>query len=232
MRIFSKANRIHISPWLVPMIYAVTAIVAGMVLPRLENLLFPHLKAELSIDSAIALYSSIASGMMALTGIVFSLTFLMVQFSATAYSPRLVMWIARDPILSACSGRFQRHLSLCHRGIVMAGPGQFPQSPLHQRVGCDCAAPCQRGNVYYSYPTGRFAADQPHAAVHRQSGPRSDRQALRTARSPFEQATGAQQDQSNARSNLVPPGPASVIARDQHRKTRTHCATNMIRVSK
>jgi len=106
MRIFSKANRIHISPWLVPMIYAVTAIVAGMVLPRLENLLFPHLKAELSIDSAIALYSSIASGMMALTGIVFSLTFLMVQFSATAYSPRLVMWIARDPILSHALGVF------------------------------------------------------------------------------------------------------------------------------
>jgi hypothetical protein len=60
------------------MLYALTAILAGAILPRLENMLFPHLKAELSIDSAIALYSSIASGMMALTGIVFSLTFLMV----------------------------------------------------------------------------------------------------------------------------------------------------------
>ena len=89
MRIFSKANRMHRTPWLVPMVYAVAAILAGMVLPRLENFLFPQLKAELSIDVAIALYSSIASGMMALTGIVFSLTFLMVQFSATAYSPRL-----------------------------------------------------------------------------------------------------------------------------------------------
>ena len=106
MRMFSKANRMHISPWLVPMVYAVTAIVAGMVLPRIENLFFPHLKAELSIDAAIALYSSIASGMMALTGIVFSLTFLMVQFSATAYSPRLVMWIARDPVLSHALGVF------------------------------------------------------------------------------------------------------------------------------
>ena len=106
MRMFSKANRIHISPWFVPMVYAVTAILAGMILPRLENLLFPHLKAELSIDVAIALYSSIASGMMALTAIVFSLTFLMVQFSATAYSPRLVMWIARDPVLSHALGVF------------------------------------------------------------------------------------------------------------------------------
>jgi uncharacterized membrane protein len=90
----------------VPMVYAVTAILAGMVLPRIETLFFPRLKAELSIDVAIALYSSIASGMMALTGIVFSLTFLMVQFSATAYSPRLVMWIARDPVLSHALGVF------------------------------------------------------------------------------------------------------------------------------
>jgi uncharacterized membrane protein len=88
------------------MVYAVSAILAGIVLPRLENLFFPYLKAELSIDAAIALYSSIASGMMALTGIVFSLTFLMVQFSATAYSPRLVMWIARDPVLSHALGVF------------------------------------------------------------------------------------------------------------------------------
>lgn len=106
MRMFSKANRVHISPWLVPMVYAVTAIVAGMVLPRLESLFFPNLQSKLSIDAAIALYSSIASGMMALTGIVFSLTFLMVQFSATAYSPRLVMWIARDPVLSHALGVF------------------------------------------------------------------------------------------------------------------------------
>jgi uncharacterized membrane protein len=106
MHIFSKANRIHRSPWFVPMVYAVTAILAGMVLPRIETLFFPRLKAELSIDVAIALYSSIASGMMALTGIVFSLTFLMVQFSATAYSPRLVMWIARDPVLSHALGVF------------------------------------------------------------------------------------------------------------------------------
>jgi uncharacterized membrane protein len=106
MRMLSKSNWKHISPWLVPMLYALTAILAGAILPRLENMLFPHLKAELSIDSAIALYSSIASGMMALTGIVFSLTFLMVQFSATAYSPRLVMWIARDPVLSHALGIF------------------------------------------------------------------------------------------------------------------------------
>jgi len=53
----------------------------------------------MSISSATAIYSSIASGMIALTGIVFSLTFVMVQFSASAYSPRLVQWVARDPVI-------------------------------------------------------------------------------------------------------------------------------------
>jgi hypothetical protein len=37
------------------MVYAVAAILAGMVLPRIETLFFPHLKAELSIDVAIDL---------------------------------------------------------------------------------------------------------------------------------------------------------------------------------
>ncbi len=60
----------------------------------------------MSISAATAIYSSIASGMIALTGIVFSLTFVMVQFSATAYSPRLVLWIARGPAMSHALGIF------------------------------------------------------------------------------------------------------------------------------
>jgi uncharacterized membrane protein len=54
----------------------------------------------------LAIYSSIGSGMMALTAIVFSLAFVMVQFSASAYSPRLVMWIARDPVIWHSIGVF------------------------------------------------------------------------------------------------------------------------------
>jgi len=59
-----------------------------------------------SIGSAVAIDSSIASGMMALTGIVFSLVFVVVQFGATAYSPRLVSFIARDPLLMHAIGMF------------------------------------------------------------------------------------------------------------------------------
>src|SRR5215813_10394730 len=102
----SRAQRANLRHWVVPMLYGVVAIAAGLTLPRIESRFFPHLAASASVDSAIAIYSSIASGMLALTGIVFSMTFVMVQFSASAYSPRLVLWIVRDPVLSHALGVF------------------------------------------------------------------------------------------------------------------------------
>jgi len=42
----------------------------------------------------------------ALTGIVFSLVFVMVQFGATAYSPRIVPMIARDELIPHALGVF------------------------------------------------------------------------------------------------------------------------------
>jgi uncharacterized membrane protein len=41
-----------------------------------------------------------------MTGVVFSLVFVMVQFSAVAYSPRLVVWIARDRVIWHSLGVF------------------------------------------------------------------------------------------------------------------------------
>src|SRR5499427_6066486 len=94
------------STWMITAIYAVGAIAAGALLPRIEDRLLPSLVSPVSVPAALAIYSSIASGMIALTGIVFSLTFVMVQFSATAYSPRLVLWFARDPLLAHAFGTF------------------------------------------------------------------------------------------------------------------------------
>jgi uncharacterized membrane protein len=96
----------QLSAWGVPASYAGAAIVAGLTFARIEGQLFPRLASPMSVSSATAIVSSIASGMLALTGIVFSLTFVMVQFSATAYSPRLVLLIARDPVKSHAVGIF------------------------------------------------------------------------------------------------------------------------------
>lgn len=92
--------------WVVPAWYAVGALLAALYLPRLEIAFGLRYDAGIDPASLVAMFSSIASGMIALTGIVFSLTFVMVQFSATAYSPRLVLWIAREPVLWHSIGVF------------------------------------------------------------------------------------------------------------------------------
>jgi len=72
----------------------------------LKHHFFPGLTSSISATVALTLFSSITSGMIALTGIVFSLAFVMVQFSAVAYSPRLVLWVSRDPVIWHSIGIF------------------------------------------------------------------------------------------------------------------------------
>ena len=92
--------------WCIPFAYAFSAILLGLTLPRIEARFLPHWDAGLSPQVAMVLYSAVAQGMITLTGIVFSLAFVMVQFSATAYSPRLVLWMSRDPLVSHALGVF------------------------------------------------------------------------------------------------------------------------------
>lgn len=101
MKVRSRYNT-----WVIPLSYAVGAIVAGLGFPRLEVRVFHGLTSTMTIPAAMAIYSSIASGMLALSGVVFSLAFVMIQFSATAYSPRLVLWISRDPFMWHAVGVF------------------------------------------------------------------------------------------------------------------------------
>lgn len=88
------------------MAYTTITLLIGITFPRLEHHFMPQMVSTMSAASAMSVCSAIASGMIALTGIVFSLTFVMVQFSATAYSPRLVLWLARDRVMSHALGVF------------------------------------------------------------------------------------------------------------------------------
>ncbi len=92
--------------WVIPLIYSAGATLLGVTLPRLESRYLPNLLAPIPSPAAIAIDSSVASGMLALTGIVFALAFVMVQFGAAAYSPRLVPWISRDHLMMHAMGAF------------------------------------------------------------------------------------------------------------------------------
>lgn len=91
--------------WLIPSCYAAASVVGGLVLPRLESRYLAY-SLDISVSSAQAYLSAVASGMMALTGIVFSIAFVLVQFNAIVYSPRLVVWFARDRLLFHSLGVF------------------------------------------------------------------------------------------------------------------------------
>jgi uncharacterized membrane protein len=95
-----KARIPEVPSWFIPFAYAFFAILLGFSLPRIEARFLPQWNAGLSPQAAMMIYSAVAQGMITLTGIVFSLAFVMVQFSATAYSPRLVLWMSRDPFVS------------------------------------------------------------------------------------------------------------------------------------
>jgi uncharacterized membrane protein len=104
---FTRKRHAPLPEWVIPLCYAVGAVLAGMILPRLESrFLATAFASTVSTAVALTILSSITSGMMALTGIVFSLAFVMVQFSAVAYSPRLVSWLSRDPIIWHSIGIF------------------------------------------------------------------------------------------------------------------------------
>jgi uncharacterized membrane protein len=92
--------------WSIPTVYTVASVAAAIVLPRLEHALVPTLMHEMPASVAVAFLSATASGILAFTAIVFSIAFVMVQFSAMAYSPRLVLWFANQPMLYHALGIF------------------------------------------------------------------------------------------------------------------------------
>jgi uncharacterized membrane protein len=125
-----KTRHNYFTAWLIPLLYATVALILGFTMPRLAYDFLPGLVSTISVNAAIGVYSAVASGMIALTGIVFSLTFVMVQFSATAYSPRLVLWIARDPVMSHSLGVFTATFLFALAALAWVDRGGSGRVPL------------------------------------------------------------------------------------------------------
>ena len=92
--------------WFIPIVYTAAALIAGYAVPRVEHAYFASYANDLATDSALAFLGAVASGMMSLTAIVFSIAYITVQFNAIAYSPRLALWFANDPRIFHSLGLF------------------------------------------------------------------------------------------------------------------------------
>lgn len=95
-----------IPQWLLPLGYTLAAVLASLVLPRVERAFAWDVDLGISTSAALTVLSAIASGTMGLTAIVFSIAFVMMQFSAVTYSPRVALRFARDPLIFHALGTF------------------------------------------------------------------------------------------------------------------------------
>jgi uncharacterized membrane protein len=78
----------------------------GYLVPHLNERWLSSFATPLGTAQVIAFLSALSTGMMAFTGIVFSLLLVLIQFGTTAYTPRIVgVWV-RNRSLSTAAGVF------------------------------------------------------------------------------------------------------------------------------
>jgi uncharacterized membrane protein len=92
--------------WRIPMFYIVASAALSLTFPRFEIRYLGAFTRDLAAPAAIAFFSAISSGMLALTGIGLAVAVLFLQLSASAYSIRLFTIFARRPALFHTLGAF------------------------------------------------------------------------------------------------------------------------------
>jgi uncharacterized membrane protein len=88
-----------------------------MVLPRIEYAYFPAFGHMVSVGSAQAYLSAMSSGMITLTALVFSVMFMMIQMTMSAYSKRLILLFSGHPLGLHALGVFSATF-LCALGVL------------------------------------------------------------------------------------------------------------------
>lgn len=94
--------------WVLPSTICLLAVAAGLLLPRLDAALtgdLPYLFGG-NADSARSLLSTIASAMISVTGLVFSITMVVMQLASSQFTPRLLGGFLASRITQATLGVF------------------------------------------------------------------------------------------------------------------------------
>ncbi len=106
-------DRLRSRLWVIPGVFAVGSAVAAFVLVPLDRLIDRSVSGTLSAvlfsggpDSARLVLSTIAAAMMTFTGLVFSVTMLVLQLASSQLSPRVMRTFLRDRINQAVLGLF------------------------------------------------------------------------------------------------------------------------------
>ena len=84
--------------WVLPLVISLASALAGIFLPQAEQPITEHLPFvfEGGPDGARTVLSTIASAMISVTGLVFSITMVVVQLASSQFSPRVMRSFIRD----------------------------------------------------------------------------------------------------------------------------------------
>ena len=91
---------------LIPSAYIAGAVALGLAAPALDRAIAVHGDPDAAASTARDILTSIATGMIAFTGLVIASVLVVVQFAASQYSPRLVLWFRGDPVVKHAIGSF------------------------------------------------------------------------------------------------------------------------------
>ncbi len=109
---------------LIPLYYAAGAVALAVAVHQLTRN-GVGLRALVPQVIAITVLSTVASGMIAFTGVVFSFVLLAIQFGSSQYSPRLTRYLLQDPVIRHALGTFSATFLYALLAIVELGlPGE------------------------------------------------------------------------------------------------------------
>lgn len=101
-----RSSRKSIPRVIITASYMLVSLALGLIIPRYEIVHGSTIPTDLSYTSAQAFLSAISSGMMTLAAIIFSIAFIVAQYSATAYTPRLTVELSRNTLQFHALGLF------------------------------------------------------------------------------------------------------------------------------
>jgi hypothetical protein len=94
-----------------------------------------------------------------------------VQFSATAYSPRLVLWVARDAVVSHALGVFSATFLYALVMLAWVDREAAGKVPFISACLVFFFTAGERGDVHCVDRTDRDVTGQPHVDLHRRPWP-------------------------------------------------------------
>ena len=99
-------RRFQLSLVAIPAVYLAAAVVLGDLVPAIDRNGDSPVGLDVAAGSARDILGATATGMIAFTGFVVASVLVVVQFAAGQYTPRLILWFRRDPVVKHAIGSF------------------------------------------------------------------------------------------------------------------------------